>query len=183
MNTLPTGNFDQLQAQARQYTAAMKPVLQDFALAVWGNSNSWFWAGQPKGCMVPYAWIGLVSQKEGCRSSEPLDANSRFGVILEEDNRFRILAFQEYIYQYLTRQYGTEVSSLYLCRIEVSLSSKKRESDIKENLRKLHQYLTNNPVSFTTSEYDHPPIELDQEVDFGIRLTLKVLDRWLPYLR
>src|SRR5262245_2195277 len=141
MNPLPIQSFDQLQAQARLYTATMKPVLQAFAVAVWGNSTAWFWAEQPKGCMVPYAWIGIVSQTEGCRSAEPLDANSRFGVVLKEDNSFRVLAFQEYIYQYLTRNYGTEVSSLYLCRIEVSLRSEKREADIKANLRNLHQYL------------------------------------------
>ena len=182
MNTLPTGNFYQLQAQARLYTVSIKPILQDFALAVWGNANLWFWAEQPKGCMVPYPWIGFISQKEGCRSSKPLDANSRFGVILEADNRFRVLAFQEYIYQYLTRQYGTEISSLYLCRIEISLEAEKTKTDIEENLRKLHHYLTDNPVSFATREYDRAPDELDQEVDPGIRLTLKVLDRWLPYL-
>ena len=182
MNTHPIGTFEQLQAQARLFTAAMKPVLQDFALAIWGNSDSWFWAEQPKGCIVPYAWIGLVSRKEGCRSSEPLDANSRFGVILEEDNRFRVLAFQEYIYRYLIHSYGTEVSSLHLCRIEVSLDSQKNRTDVKESLRKLHHYLTNNPVSFTTAEYDRAPNELDEEVHAGIRLTVKVLDRWLPYM-
>jgi hypothetical protein len=160
----------------------MKPVLQSFALAVWGSSSSWFWAERPKGCLVPYAWIGIVSQIEGCRSSEPLGDNSRFGVILEDVNSFRVLAFQEYIYQQLTHNYGTAISSLYMCRIEVSLSSEKKDADVKENLRKLHQYLANNPVSFSTSEYDRPPMELDQEVDFGIRLTVKVLNRWLPPL-
>ena len=182
MNPLPIQNFEHLQTQARRYLVAMKPVLQGFALAVWGSSSSWFWAERPRGCLVTYAWIGVVSQKEGCRSSEPLDDNSRFGVILEDVNSFRVLAFQEYIYQQLTHNYGTEISSLYTCRIEVSLNSEKRQPNIKENLRKLHQYLANNPVSFGTSEYDRLPMELDQEVDFGIRLTVKVLNRWLPHL-
>jgi hypothetical protein len=180
MNSDPYKQFKELQAKTQQHRRAIKPILIDFASSVWGRSKAWSWSEQPKGCFIQYPWIGVIAHKEPCRSSDPLDADSRYGVILETDYSFRVLAFQEHVYQYLQRQWGTSVIALYLCRTEVSLNAPETGSGVRESLDQLYHYLKQNPVFLISESYKHAPVEIDQEVGPGIRLTQKVVNRWRP---